>query len=400
MLVQFKKTCHRYRLPAKEIRHLLRMNILYTIDALGFGGAERQLVELIKELKTSTDFNLHLAATLQNPGGYAPQLTRLKVPVHYLDRRRNTDLIRGVHNLIQLIRRYDIDVIHGFMNIGSLVGALAGRLSGRPVVSSAIRDGKDATFAKKSIKWVVMALSDVMIANSYAGFKNRFRRMRPGFKVIYNGLDLERFKRPADPHFLKQRYGIRSDARVIGTVAALSARKDHQTLLQAFKLISAKRPNTQLLLVGDGSQREQIEAFRRKEGCGADIVLAGHISDVDPIYQLIDVFVLLTNTAVHYEGLSNAIMEAMASGRPVVATAGGGTDEIIQHESNGLLVPAGDPTAVMAAIERLFLNPELGHRLTQNARQTVRNLFDCGRYAQSHIDIYESLAGKYSATAG
>ena len=211
------------------------MKILYLIDSLAFGGAERQFVELIKGLDRSR-YEVHLICLNKETAGYTDILTELGVIVHYFCRAYKYD-IRPVFSVSRYINKNQIDLVHPFMNLGGLVGVLAAKLSGRPVVCSAIRDAKDKGIKGAVSKKALSILADIFVANSRAGFTNRFHNIKPHFRVVYNGIDFSRFNINTNNLVeLKQNLGIDRFEYIIGMVGSLSKNKDQETLTRFRKL--------------------------------------------------------------------------------------------------------------------------------------------------------------------
>jgi glycosyltransferase involved in cell wall biosynthesis len=366
------------------------MRILFVIDSLGFGGAERQLVELIKELSRS-NYELTLACTLKVDKGYTHHVLDTGTPIYYFSRRYKFDLIVPLLSLKRLIDSHQFDVIHGFMNMGSLLAVLAGKMTRTPVVSSAIRDAKDQNLKVKILKRMIAILSDIFVSNTQAGLNNRFRRPASKHRVIYNGVDLKRFDRPVDIQALRACLGVGKFRRILLSVSSFSENKDHLTLLQAFKLVLESNDEVCMLLVGDGPGRRQMEAFANHLGIGGYVRFTGYRDDVDEIYQVADICILSTNTKRHLEGISNALLEAMASGTPVIATRGGGTNEVIEDGVNGQLIPAGDSKAIALIINRSLRTLGDLQKMAAAGKKTVESSFTLEKYVKANDSLYREV---------
>jgi glycosyltransferase involved in cell wall biosynthesis len=207
------------------------------------------------------------------------------------------------------------------------------------------------------------------------------------YRVIRSGIDLGQF---AGQHRCRarDRLGLPLEAPLVGSVARLAPPKDIETLVRAFAQLMGDRPAARLVLVGDGPRRDDIEALVASLGMEERVVLAGTRRDVAEVLPAFDVLVL---SSLH-EGLPRAIVEAMASGVPVVATAVGGIPEIVRDEETGLLVPVGDATAMGAAISRLLDDPALGSSLAASARSLVAE-FDVGEMVSRTVALYDELIG-------
>ncbi len=369
-----------------------RVRILFVIDSLGIGGAERQLVELIKGLVRKGGYEIHLVSLLRQDVEYADIVTSFGIEVVYYPRRYKYDLVGPLFALVRYIQEHRIDLVHTFMNMGSLFGGIAAKITGRPVVCSAIRDAKDGSRRKKYLKRFLSKLADIYVANSRAGFTNRFRKMEPHFRVVYNGVDFSRFNGPNDDLTdLKDELAIHGFSHVVGMVGSFSEHKDHETLLEAIPMVLRAFPKTGFLLIGDGEKRTYLEKMAKSFGVEKQIVFAGYRKDVDHIYPFMHICVLLSNPQVHLEGIPNVLIEAMACGVPVIASDGGGTREFLIPGVNGLIVSPKDPVAAAWAINQLFSDYDRAKDMAMAGQRTVYQMFGLERYVSEYKQLYEQL---------
>ena len=366
------------------------MRILYVIHSLKYGGAERQLVELTKFI-SRTFHEIYIVCLNREEEGYDDIVLNAGIKIYYALRSSKYDL-KPIVTIYRYIKQHKIQLVHTFENIGSLFGLIAAKLSGIPVVCSAIRNGKDQNYKLKISTKVIANFADILVANSQAGFKNRFRSIKPNFKVIYNGIDFKRFKNNySDTSRLKEGIGIKEYKKVVGMVASLSKNKDHRTLLNAAQIIVKEYPDTVFLIIGDGKERNYLEDIVTKMNLRKNVIFLGYRNDVDSLLNILDVAVLQTNTDVHLEGISNAVIEAMAVGIPVIASEGGGTDEIIKNRINGITVKPKSPIETADAIKTILNNEQKAKRLSENAKIFVKEKFNYKRYVEEYENIYKNL---------
>jgi glycosyltransferase involved in cell wall biosynthesis len=190
-----------------------------------------------------------------------------------------------------------------------------------------------------------------------------------------------------DVHAWRERLGISNDQRVILSIGRLSKEKAHADLIAAFRELCEAHPdlNCKLLIVGDGPERETLEATTRDSGFAERVVFTGQMRDVLPFYAMADVFVLSS----HSEGSPNVLLEAMAARVPVVATSVGGVPEIVENEKSALVVPARDPSALAAAIMRMLRDSNLSARLVEEAVEILAKNHTPEQYVRSLIKVYE-----------
>ena len=367
------------------------MKILFVIDSLRFGGAERQLVELIKGLDKNK-FEIHLCCLINDPAGYTDIIKELGIKIRYFSREFMFD-IRPILSISEYIKQMRIDLVHSFLSLGALFGVIAAKIAGVRVICSGIRDAKDQSAMYWIYKRIESVLSDCLVSNSVAGFTNRFKKNKQHFRVVYNGIDFNRFElNVTDTGNVKEELGISRFSHIVGMVANLSDYKDHQTLLDAIPLVLRRFANTCFLLIGDGPKRENLERKVKRQGLKKNVIFGGYRSDVERIYPAMDISVLVARVDEHHsEGISNSLLESMASGIPVIATTGGGTDELIVHGRNGLMVPPADPKHLAESIIDVLSNQKKASAMAKVALQDVKARFGLDRYVEDYVSLYHEV---------
>ncbi|TMB54474.1 MAG: glycosyltransferase, partial [Chloroflexi bacterium] len=218
------------------------------------------------------------------------------------------------------------------------------------------------------------------------------------FSVIPNGVDLARFALPPGKCSVRDEYGIPADAPLLGVVARLEPEKGHRYLIEAMPAILRGAPDAWLLIVGEGSLEDELRSFARSLAAPARdrIVFTGRREDVAAVTAELDVAVLPSPREA--QGIS--ILEAMARGRPVVASAVGGIPEVLTNGLDGLLVPPADPAALASACLRLARSPALRRSLGEAGRATVAARFSLDAMVRSVEAVYDeelNRAGVISA---
>ena len=207
--------------------------------------------------------------------------------------------------------------------------------------------------------------------------------------VMHNSIRPQLPATNTEAQALRSSFGIADDESLILAVGRLSKEKAHIDLIAAFSSLrkSTSEVNAKLIIVGDGPERERLEAAADSLGCKESVVFAGQSSDVWPFYSAADVFVLPS----HSEGSPNVLLEAMAAGIPIVATEVGGVPEMVEQNQSALLVPANDPSVLAAAIARVLSEEELAQRLTTNASALVGTRYTPENYVRSLVEIYREV---------
>ncbi len=214
--------------------------------------------------------------------------------------------------------------------------------------------------------------------------------------VIPSGVDTDRFRPSADRIAAKARLGLDVGRPLIGTVGRLEPRKGTATLIAALATLRAGGRDASLVVVGDGPLRSELVATAARLGLASHVQMLGDRADIEDILAAVDVFVLPSRT----EGMSNALLEAMAMALPVVATAVGGTPEVIAEGESGLLVPPDDPSAMAAATARLLDDRPSAARLGAAARQAVEERFGARSMVRRLEAVYAAVANSGDGAVG
>jgi glycosyltransferase involved in cell wall biosynthesis len=209
--------------------------------------------------------------------------------------------------------------------------------------------------------------------------------------VVHNGIPLPTIDAPANTA-LRRTLMRGTDRAIVLVTARLDKQKGHHYLLQAASLV----PTAVFVLVGDGPERASLEAQARALGLSDRVTFLGYRNDVGDLLTTCDLFVLPSL----FEGLPLSVLEAMAAGKPVVATAIGGTDEAIVQGYSGLLVPPGDPVTLAAAIRTVLSDPKLARRLAAAGKARVHEHFSADAMIQKVTHIYEEILSSHEAPHG
>ncbi|GII27292.1 glycosyltransferase [Planotetraspora mira] len=368
--------------------------VAFLIGELNLGGAQRQLSLLTRELRHS-GVAVHVLL-LSRGGPHESNLRHAGVHVHHLGfSRRQPRLVALARNLrafarmVCLLRRLKPEVLHAFLYESYVMGPPAARLARVPVVVAGRRNQSD--LLKKRPRWVhaleraVTGMTDHVVANAVAVAEDaRTVERVPARKlsVIRNGLPDSAFQAIASEK-------IDTTLPLVLCLARLSPGKGHCFLIEAAALLSRQGLPITLVLAGDGPERDDLESQAR--ALGVDVRFLGDQRDVAGFLARADMVVLPSLS----EGLSNAVMEAMAAGRPVIATSVGGTPELL--EDRGILVPPADPAALAEGITRLVENPELAAALGAAAHAWARKNLCLDVMVDDHIKLYQRLLEKRCA---
>ena len=367
------------------------MKILHIIETLKAGGKERQLLELVRGFN-SGDFTSFIIV-ISNSVEY--DIADISDRVFILPRRTRWDL--GLFGRIHaLVRKLQPDIIHSWGEMCSIYCIGASNLGNIPFVSGHIRDAP----SKLSILdrryfygKIAEPFATAVVANSMAGLRSYAPSARKAH-VIYNGFDLSRVVDGVGDN-VNRELGI-TTKHLVTMVARFGPQKDHETYFAAAQKILAQRADVTFLAVGD---RANVDFWQRKFESEPRIKVPGRRNDVKSIAAASTIGVLLTNILGHGEGISNALVEFMASGKPVIATDDGGTRELVTPEQNGFLVRPGDVAQLCERINLLLNSPELRARLGTSGRNTVAERFSRSKMIKSYAELYRQLGLKHRGAA-
>jgi glycosyltransferase involved in cell wall biosynthesis len=240
-------------------------------------------------------------------------------------------------------------------------------------------------------RWIRRRRQTWVAVSQFAGrgVARLFNAPASSILCIYNGVDVDgrNGTSAGNAAAARRAVGLEADQRLVLSVGRLAAQKGHTDLLSAFALIAPRHPQVRLLIAGDGPERSRLETMIRSLGLDAQVRLLGHADDVWRLHRAAELFVLPSL----YEGTPFAMLEAMASGLPVIATTFGGADEIVEHGRDGLLVPTGDVEVLAQAIERALGDRSLRETLGAAARQRVRD-FSKERMLDEVLAVLERAA--------
>jgi glycosyltransferase involved in cell wall biosynthesis len=374
--------------------------VVLVVDDLGFGGAERQVVELANNMDR-TRFDVHVC-TLSD---HVPLSSTLIDGGHRLHtiRRRNRLDFSVVPRLARLLRTLHADIVHGFLFSAEIASRLAGRMAGTAVVIGSERNANHAIQMSNRIVYrLTGACVDVIIANSNAGAAwngKIFHRPLSDYRVVHNGVDAERF-RPMDGREIRAKLGIPVPCPVVGAFANFKEQKNHAMLFRAFRPVLDSFPEARLLLVGEqpADSRGQWKGYRAQLDRLVDdlqirhqCTFLGHQKDVEHLYCACDITVL---PSLH-EGTPNVLLESMACGVPVVATDVCDNQYIIRDGEVGYLVAVGDEAAMADRMKTLLGNAALRQEMGQKDRHWVLTEFSAQRLAEKMGAVYlELLSGR------
>ena len=369
-----------------------KRKIFFLLDSLNIGGTETQAVELARRMDPRK-YEITLAC-IRKEGPLLEKLNDSAVKVVEFHPKGGMDSPRGLYQLARMVlhlRRGRFDVVHAHDLWSDMIAVIAGKLAGIPVIVTSQRDLSHGDWYQTSRKkWLrrAQAGSSAVLANARMIRDGLLHEGLPAGKVrvIYNGVDADAFR--AAPGARARLFPGLDQAKLIVLVGNMHTDvKGHPTLISAAPGILSRCHEARFVLVGDGGKRREFEQAAEDVGVASKFLFWGRRNDVTAILASCDVAVLPSAA----EGMPNAVLEYMAAGLPVIASAVGGNLEVIQDGVTGLLVPPGDAVALGSAIARVLEDESLAKQLARNGRTLVEEKFSFDRLVREVGELYEEL---------
>lgn len=373
-----------------------RIRILQVVPSLANMGMETVVYQLVKRL----DPNRYHVMTccLSALGGHGQAMVTLGYPIHVLGPLRGISFTH-ILGLVRLIRTTRPHLIHAH-NPTAWFYATAASLIARRGKVMVTRHGMDTPlrWRDRVIHHILAHLTDrvVIVSSSMIdSFITSEHIPRSKLVTIPNGVDTSQFNTNG-PHrsTLRAELGIDETDCVVGSIGRLAAVKNQLLLLKAVKNVLRTSPRVKVILVGEGPCRTELAQYCHDQNLADRVLFLGNRTDIPQLLSAVDIFVLSSQ----YEGTSLSLLEAMASGKPIVATDVGGNSALLQHGRTGLLVPADDPDAMAAALMTLITDRQASHEMGQRARAYVRAHFDLHLMMEQYDQLYQTLAREPGGT--
>ena len=321
-----------------------RTNILQIVGNAIVGGMENYVVRLVERLPRDR-FGVSVLAPFESP--FTDQLRNVGADV-FITPVTDEPSWQSIQLASALIQSRSIDVIQSHLPNAHVLAALAGRLSGRPVLATV--HGRALTTLDLEVHKLAGTQLAVVCRHSY------FQALGIGIDprhvhYLPNGVDTERFRpQRVRDGALRTKFGIAAQTPLVGFIGRLSTEKGPDLFLRMALSVRAQVPSAEFVLVGDGAMLKQLQTFAKRFGLADAVHFAGNQSDMPAVLNELDVVV----SSSHSEAMPLAVMEAMASGVPVVACKVGGIPDLVAHGVTGWLVDAGDVETLATRVVELL----------------------------------------------
>jgi glycosyltransferase involved in cell wall biosynthesis len=361
------------------------MRILLFTDTLGSGGKERRLLELIRYLKQQTCHEVALVLTEKEI--YYEYVYELGIEIKIIERKYSRFDPLPLIKFRRFCKEFNPDIIHAWGVMTTFYSIPAKFFGRKPLISSMIADTQGLTdiFSVKTLFYKIdYIFCDLILSNSQAGI-NAYKASPLKSKVIWNGVHLERFEKEYDNALTRKELGI-ENRYIVVMVGSFWIYKDYDLFIDIAKEIGRRRDDTTFVAVGDGIFFDRIMQRVADEKV-ENVVLTGRRKDVEKIVAASDIGLLCTVS----EGISNAIIEYMALGKPVVVTdTEGGSKEIVVEGETGFCTQRS-LNEVVPLIVQLLDNPELRNSMGEKGKERIASHFSIDRmgkeFEQAYLDV-------------
>ena len=360
------------------------MRILFFIDSLGSGGKERRFIELLKGISQFPEIKFEIA--VMSEIDHYKEIHSFNTSIHFLIRKTRKD-ISVFSKFYKLCKNFKPDIVHCWDSMTAIYCIPACKLLSIPLVNGMIADSPNHQNFFNKYKWrakFAFKFSDIILANSKAGL---LAYDAPKLKslFIHNGFNFKRNHNLSDKDTVRKQLKINTKF-VIGMVASFSKFKDYATYFKAAQLLLEKRDDVTFVAVGHSTDSVASSSLIARPHA-QNFRLLGEQTNIESIINVFDIGVLITFT----EGISNSIMEYMALGKPVIATDGGGTPEIVEDKKTGFLIKLSDVNDLIQKIEILLADEHLRNQMGEAGRRKILTSFSIDDMVEKYIAVYQGI---------
>jgi glycosyltransferase involved in cell wall biosynthesis len=363
------------------------INILHVISRLPVGGVENQLLMILKNYDGRKLFPL--VCSLSDKGEIGREIEDSGIEVISLNKLKHRFDWTIVKDIYNLIKTKNVKIVRTHQYHANLYGRLAAWLAHVPCIIASVHNVYtiDKKIHRRIINKFLARFTDKVVAVSNAVKKEVVKYdglTEEKVIVIYNGIDINRFLNTTG-NLIRSELGLSQEVPIIGTIGRLTPQKGQKYLLEAVSRLKEKFPQIVLLVAGDGPLRDELKNYATSLGIMENAIFLGTRRDIPSILSAVDIFVLSSV----WEGLSNALIEAMAACKPIIATDIPPNREIL--EKVGILIPPENSDAIADSIEFLLHNKTLADNLCTAAKERALSSFNIKTTVKQYTDLFEDI---------
>jgi glycosyltransferase involved in cell wall biosynthesis len=369
------------------------MKVVHLITSLQTGGAETMLVRLLSSFKNST--SEHVVIYFKS-GPNAALIKQSGIEAHHVQGLLSPYDPVGLKRLVSLCKALKPDIIDSSLWSANIASRFLARHLGIPLINQFHSNVRDHGTLRNTLEKLTITMPDHIIAVSHSARQaleeHIISKLSPRkqslvnarISVIQNGIDHQAILAQGA---IKPAHSMPNNAFVVGAVGRLVTIKRYDNLLKAFARARAQLDNLHLLIVGDGPERQNLEALSATLGINAHVTFAGSTPSAAPFYPLMNCFVLSSQS----EGLSVAMLEALCFGLPVITTHDSKQHDVITHGVNGYLVAPSDNEALANALIEVARNKAATHAMKSANEALVANHFSLTKMSERYTHLYKKL---------
>jgi glycosyltransferase involved in cell wall biosynthesis len=367
------------------------MNVLHISSEASWRGGEQQIMYLVEE---SRKLGVNAMVACRKGSKVEEYCRNNNLPFYTLPFSSAYDL-RTALGIKRLCKKLNVDLIQTHTSKSHTLSVIAGVL-GLDVpqiltrrVDFAVKDNWFSRFKYnyRKIKKVI-CISETILEITKRDIKDVSK-----LTMIHSGVDTYKFGAHRNSDWLRQKYNLERDIRIVGNTSAISDQKDYPTFIGVVEeVLNRGIPNVQFFIVGDGPDRESVENLVKERGLEHKVILTGFVTNIQEVLPSLDIFLFTSKT----EGLGTSILDAMAAGVPIVTTNAGGIPEMITHGKNGLMYDVKDVSSLADGLIEVLNNPERGKQLAVEAFETVED-FSKEKTARRTVEVYREILENKSA---
>ncbi|GAK57259.1 putative glycosyl transferase, group 1 [Candidatus Vecturithrix granuli] len=382
-----------------------KIKIVFILGELRMGGTERQFLEFIRRLNRD-QFTPYILA-FHREGMLRTEIEKLQFPFTTLDFCETKGrfhpasyikLYKTLRKMITYLQQEKPHIVQSYLPQANILATLTAKIAGVPIIITGRRatiDERYMIYPKFPDQWLQNRLNrwvSMIIANSSIVRQQCLQREKymteEKIQVVYNGVNINLYPKDIDQEHYKKTLQIPKHAAVVGIIANLHPRKGHQIFLNAAALVLQIYPGTRFLIIGrDDGMKASLEALTHTLHIEHAVRFTGERDDIPELLSVIDIQV----SSSHIEGLSNALLEGMAAGKPIVATHVSGNPELIVDGHTGILVPPDNPERLAQAILRLLADQDLRSNMGKAGRQRAEQVFNIDQMVNTTERLYKNL---------
>jgi len=361
------------------------IRLAHCIDDLTSCGAQ----QVVRYLTTNLDRTRFQPVVYTfKEGPVADVIRQADVPVRLLRRKFPKFDVNLALQLHKCLKRERIEILHAHLFGATLHSMIAARgILGLSKIVTLHCDREDNVLQRLGYPFLFSAATCVIGVSQNASriMGERYRNLQRKLLTIPNGIDLQLFNKRSPKEPIREKLNLPIKSKIIGAIGRLAIEKGYAYLLKAFAQVKKIDPEAHLIIVGEGELSLTLQTLKNTLKLNRSVHFLGSRNDVPELLQAMDVFVISSL----WEGLPLVLLEAMASGVPLVATRVGGVPEVVAYGEEGLLVPPGDSDSLAQAITRVLREPSLGQQFADKALQKVRSRYSVEHMVREHERLYE-----------